>query len=120
MSDDALSDDDMRGLADALLAMIRAMQAEADEATVAEMERRLEDDALAHVTDDQVVLFGLEGQVDRVWLVPEPRPDILRVPIAEGRRSWLNAKDVPPRPTLRTADYRRITRSTYQRIPRGA
>lgn len=77
---------------------------------------RIDEVEAQEIADGQVILLGLEGQVDGVWSVPEPLPFVLRRPIQE-RLTALPYDGDPTVPSMRTATYRRVGQFTYQREP---
>lgn len=88
-----------------------------DKRAVDEMEQRIDEDHSPTLDDDQVVLFGAEGQIDGIWTVPEPRPTTLRKPIPLSIRQMMTDPDGSMTASIRIADYDRIGPSTYQRRP---
>lgn len=113
-------DDDLtpeqRAKVDGLLEWLAALMAARDEHLVAEMAEHIADEP-PEVPDGHCVLYGTEGQVDHVWRVPDPKPDVLLAPIPLSMRE-LTRYDPDPSEAyspLRTAEYQRIAEFTYQR-----
>lgn len=109
-----MSDDE---LAEALREILRALQTCMDNAVIADMETELAAGLSERisVTDTTAVLFGYEGQVDKVMQVPQPHPNYLRLPIPPARRNLLASDDDCLTPHLRTAEYQRVAPNMYVR-----
>jgi len=61
------------------------------------------------VGDNDVIMLGYDGQIDAIWACPEPRPEILHLPLRPSARSSSLS-----RPTERR------TRASRKRSPRKA
>lgn len=105
-------DDELDRLKERLEEMVRvAFNEKADEIL-----SRVNEVEAQEIADGQVILLGSEGQVDGVWSVPDPLPDVLRRAIP-SRLTAAPYDGDPTEPALRTARYRRVGQFTYQREP---
>jgi hypothetical protein len=104
------------------------MEDEEFERVVAELERRcnagiaarakellasIDEAQPIEVGDQHCILLGFEGNVDAVWAVPDPRPDVLLRPLQE--RLTASVEPLADYRGPRVALYQRVGEFTYQR-----
>jgi hypothetical protein len=109
-----MTDDEATEAVAALRILVAALEACADRATIADMERRLLVQLDEQPLTDEVVLYGFEGQVDARCAV-DGRPPTLEMAIPQRLR-WEEATELDVfAPSYRTAVYRRAGDHTYVR-----
>jgi len=104
-----MDDDDL----ERMLAELRQMCDASFNARAEDILARLDEAQPVEVGDQGVVLLGFEGNIDAVWMVPEPRPHFLKRPL---RQRPSLARDYDPTVvSMPVAEYRRVGEFTYQR-----